>query len=123
MYDMDRTKKSEVKERLTKEVMSGASIKNIIETIIINAYDEGFKAGQTTPDNRNINKIHDDVTETLQSWMNNNELYDGNLFDCIDMCFDDRAEENDTIEVIKVSDLGENFGDYDVEIHKAIIVT
>lgn len=47
----------------------------------------GFCEGQKTPDNRNINQIQKDVHEIIYRWLTDNDMWDSNLMECIDMCF------------------------------------
>lgn len=88
MIQLDRVKRNMTASNLAAEIASSVTIKQTLENALREAYEKGFKDGQCTPDNRNINEIHEKVKEAVFTWMNNNGTYDKWLFRDIDNCFD-----------------------------------
>lgn len=87
MAGIDRSNRKEQVDSLVTDMLDSVVLKHFFDDHIKDAYNRGFKDGQHTPDNRNINTIHDEVINTILIWLNDNDMYDGNLFDLIDMCF------------------------------------
>ena len=88
MAGIDRTNRKEQIDSLVNDMLDSVVLKQFFDNHLKDAYDRGFRDGQCTPDNRNINAIHDEVKNTIAMWLNDNDMYDGNLFDLIDMCFE-----------------------------------
>lgn len=82
---MDRQKENI--RKISKEITTSSTFNTLLEEKLQKAYMLGLCEGQKTPDNRNINQIQKDVHEIIYRWMIDNDIWDSNLIECIDMCF------------------------------------
>jgi hypothetical protein len=82
---MDRQKEN-ISE-ISREITTSSTLSTLLEEKLQKAYMLGFCEGQKTPDNRNINQIQKDVHEIIYRWLTDNDMWDSNLMECIDMCF------------------------------------
>lgn len=82
---MDRQKENI--RKISKEITTSSTFNTLLEEKLQKAYMLGLCEGQKTPDNRNINQIQKDVHEIIYRWMIDNDIWDSNLMECIDMCF------------------------------------
>lgn len=82
---MDRQKENI--RGISREITTSSTFNTLLEEKLQKAYMLGFCEGQKTPDNRNINQIQKDVHEIIYRWLTDNDMWDSNLMECIDMCF------------------------------------
>lgn len=82
---MDRQKEN-IRE-ISREITTSSTFNTLLEEKLQKAYMLGLCEGQKTPDNRNINQIQKDVHEIIYRWLTDNDMWDSNLMECIDMCF------------------------------------
>lgn len=82
---MDRQKEN-IRE-ISREITTDSTFNTLLEEKLQKAYMLGLCEGQKTPDNRNINQIQKDVHEVIYQWLTDNDMWDSNLMECIDMCF------------------------------------